>query len=42
MLMNSLIWLFHDLSILIYDLQYVLIYLIKFSFQANNQATNYK
>jgi hypothetical protein len=42
MLINSLIWLVHELNILIYDLQYLLIYLIKLSFQANNQATNYK
>jgi len=42
MLISTLICLFNQLIFLIYNIQYLLIYLIKFSFQAINQATNYK
>jgi len=42
MLINNLIWLFNELNILVYNIQYMLIYLIFFSLQPINQTRNYK
>jgi hypothetical protein len=42
MLINNLIYIFNQLNILVSNIQYSLIYWTNFSFQAINQATNYK
>jgi hypothetical protein len=41
-LINNLIWLFNELHIVIYNIQYMLIYLINFSLWPINQTINYK
>jgi len=42
MLISNLIRLFNELNVLIYNIQYMLIYLINVSLRPINQTRNYK